>query len=110
MKRYLVVIAPSAEADIAESFIWGSENWSVERALGWVIDLRTSIENDLASFPVRFPIAPDDDGSGRQYRHMFVGRYRVIFHIEGNVVRVIHVRGAFVGSTGRISELNYERN
>lgn len=99
MKRYLVVTTPSAEADIIDSFIWGCENWSVEMAQEWALDIRSSIENDLSLFPLRFPMAPDDDGSGRQYRHMFVGRYRVIFHIEDDIVRVVHVRGAFVDST-----------
>ena len=97
MTDFSVIVTPSAEVDIIESFLWGCENWGVEMATKWVNELRTAIEERLPLFPERFATAPDDDGSGRQYRQFFIGRYRVIFHIRGNEIFVVHVRGAFAG-------------
>lgn len=106
MKRFSVETTPSAEADIIESFVWGCEEWGVEEAERWANKLRTLILKNLSTFPQKYPVAPEHDGSGRQYRHMTVGRYRVIYHIDKTVVRVIHVRGAFVG--GKASSLGNE--
>ena len=97
MTQYSVVITPSAERDITESFLWGCETWGVARAIEWVNDIRAAIEEKLAIFPMRCPIAADDDGTGREYRNFFVGRYRIVFHIDGTVVMVLHVTGALSG-------------
>lgn len=96
MKRYAVETTPSAEADIIESFIWGSEEWGVEEVERWANDLRSSILKNLGTFPLKYPVAPERDGTGRSYRQMMVGRYRVIFHVDKLVVRIIHVTGSFV--------------
>ena len=34
---------------------------------------------------------------GTEIRQMIFGRYRILFNIEGDVVNVLHVRGAFGG-------------
>ncbi len=95
MRLYSVETTLSAEADIIDSFIWGCSEWGVEEAENWANELRVLILKNLATFPLKYPIAPDDDGSGREYRQLIVGRYRVIFHIESGIVRIIHVRGSF---------------
>jgi plasmid stabilization system protein ParE len=96
MKRYSVEITPSAEADIIESFIWGFETWGVDRAVSWANELRARILKNLSASPLKYPVAPERDGSGREYRLMIVGRYRVIFHVRDSTVFVIHVTGSFV--------------
>jgi plasmid stabilization system protein ParE len=96
MKRHSVETTPSAEADIIDSFIWGCSEWGVEEAENGANKLRGRILKNLSTFPLKYPVAPDDDGSGREYRQMIVGRYRVLFHVESSVVRIIHVRGPFV--------------
>lgn len=101
MTDFVVVITPSAEEDIARSFVWGCEYWGLEMAIDWVNDLRTAIEEQLPLSPQRFVIAPDDNGTGREFRQMFVGRYRVIFHIRGETIFVVHIRGPFSGSSDK---------
>lgn len=96
MKQYSVETTPSSEADIIDSFIWGCGEWGVEAAEHWANDLRTGILKNLSTFPLKYPLAPDVDESGREYRQMVVGRYRVLFHIDQLVVRIIHVSGSFV--------------
>lgn len=102
MRRYSVETTPSAEADIIDSFIWGCTEWGVSEAENWANELRAAILKNLSTFPLKYPVAPDDDGSGREYRQMIIGRYRVLFHIESSIVRIIHVRGSFVDSNKNI--------
>lgn len=78
----------------------GCEHWGVERAIDWSNDIRDTIEEQLPVFPRRFAIAPDDDGSGREFRQYFVGRYRVVFCIDEDIIYVVHVGGSFSGHSG----------
>jgi plasmid stabilization system protein ParE len=96
MRRYSVETTPSAEADIIDSFIWGISEWGVEEAENWANELRDLILKNLSTSPLKYPVAPDDDGSGNEYRQMIVGRYPVIFHVESDMVRIIHVTGPFI--------------
>lgn len=86
MKRYSVEITPSAEADIINSFIWGCEAWGTEAAVSWANELRARVLKNLSASPLKYAAAPERDGSGREYRQMIAGRYRVIFLVDGNVV------------------------
>ncbi len=36
--------------------------------------------------------------TGREIRQLVLGRWRVLFDISGNIVRVVHLRGAFTGT------------
>ncbi len=101
MTSFAVVLTPSAERDIVRSFLWGCEYWGTQMAIDWANELRATIEDQLPVMPRRFPIAPDNDGSGREFRHLLTGRYRVIFHIQAETVFVVHVRGPFSDSSGK---------
>jgi plasmid stabilization system protein ParE len=93
--KYTVKITKSGEADILTSFRWGVRNWGVGQAKKWATDLRRSIKEQLSHFPNGCPLAPDRDLDANDVRHLIVGRYRVLFEIEGNMVRVLRVRGAY---------------
>ena len=95
MKRFDVIISPSAEADIAESYVWGLAEWGEEQSAAWVQKLRRAI-NKLETFPLRCPIAPESAELGVEVRQLIVGRYRVLFVVIEQTVLVSHVRGAFV--------------
>jgi plasmid stabilization system protein ParE len=104
MNRFAVETTPSAEADIIDSFIWGCGAWGVEEAENWANELRSLVLKNLSTFPRKYPVASTDDGSGREYRQMIVGRYRVLFHIDKQVVWVIHVRGPFVDPNSEVKK------
>ena len=95
MKCFAVIISPSAEADILDSFIWGCDQWGVEAAQKWARNLRSNIVDKLSVMPLRYPVAPETEEIGIELRQMTSGRYRILFRIEMNTVRVAHVRGAF---------------
>ena len=101
MTSFIVVVTPSAERDITKAFLWGCEYWGVEMAIDWANELRTTIEGQLQAMPRRFPVAPENDGSGREFRQLLTGRYRVIFHIQDETIFVVHVRGPFSGSSDK---------
>ncbi len=93
--KYTVKITKSAEADILISFRWGVRNWGVGQAKKWVTHLRGSINDQLSQFPKGCPLAPDRDLDAEDVRQLIVGRYRVLFEMEGNIARVLRVRGAY---------------
>jgi plasmid stabilization system protein ParE len=96
MKRYAVVFEESAQADVRESYEWGRRTWGKLEAQQWVRQLRAAISEQLAVVPKAFPRAPEDDEFSEEIRQMIVGRYRVLFTINGPKVHVLHVRGAYI--------------
>jgi len=104
MRRYRVIIEESAQADVQDSYAWGLRVWGRAQAQRWARALRDATMNQRATVPTGFPLAPENEGFREEIRQMVVGRYRVLFTIQGRTVHVLHVRGAYVGgveSAGR---------
>lgn len=106
MKRYVVIFADSAQADVRGSYEWERRAWGKREAQRWARQLRTSVFKQLAVVPKGFPLAPEDDEFSEEIRQMVVGRYRVLFTIKRREVHVLHVRGAYAG---RIDQLEDDR-
>jgi plasmid stabilization system protein ParE len=106
MKRYVVIFADSAQADVRGSYDWGCRTWGKRKAEQWARQLRTAVFKQLAVVPSGFPLAPEGDEFSEEIRQMVVGRYRVLFTIKGREVHVLHVRGAYAG---RIDQLEDDR-
>ncbi|HSE26104.1 MAG TPA: type II toxin-antitoxin system RelE/ParE family toxin [Pyrinomonadaceae bacterium] len=96
MKRYVVIIEESAQADVRESYDWGRRRWGKQEAQRWVHHLRTTVLEQLGIVPKAFPLAPEDDEFSEEIRQLVVGRYRILFSIKGRKVHVLHVRGAYL--------------
>jgi plasmid stabilization system protein ParE len=97
MKRYRVVIEEPAQADVQRSYDWGCRVWGKAQAQKWIRDLRAAITKQLTTIPTVLPLAPENDEFREEIRQMIVGRYRVLFTIQGRRVHVLHVRGAYIG-------------
>src|SRR6266511_116334 len=97
MKRYAVVFEESAQADVRESDDWGRRTWGKHEAQQWVRQLRLAVTEQLGVVPKAFPLATEDDEFSADIRQMIVGRYRILFTINGRKVHVLHVRGAYLG-------------
>lgn len=104
MKKYTVFIEESARFDVQHSYDWGCRVWGKERAQEWARELRAAIVKQLAAVPGGFPIAPENDEFVEEIRQMIVGRYRVLFTIQGRRVHILHVRGAYVGRISAVDE------
>jgi Plasmid stabilization system protein len=95
MKRYKVVFSNEAIADIGLSYEWGCKTWGEGKAWEWYSDLRNTVQQLLGNFPLSQPVAPDNDEYDVEARQMIVGRYRVIFNVQSNVVTILHLRGPY---------------
>ena len=98
MKKYKVILHPDAELDISSSFKWGCRAWGDEKARLWVRKLRNILRKQLTSMPLGCPLAPESEELGISIRHLIVGRYRILFVVEGTTVTVLHVRGSYTAS------------
>ncbi len=96
MRKYRVVFTESAEKDLGCSFEWGREKWGEDASLLWYRDLRKSVRKVLTHFPFSQPLAPEHELREHEMRQMIVGRYRVLFIVDGKTVKILAIRGAFV--------------
>lgn len=97
MRRYRVVFTDESNQDIASSFEWGRREWGSAAAQRWYRELRSHTRKILMQFPKSQPLAPESEKAGREIRHVIFGRYRILFEIVDQTVRVLHVRGAYTG-------------
>src|SRR5687767_7507304 len=99
MKRYRVEFSAEAKAEIERSFEWGVREWGIVAAHDWYKLLTRATRLRLAMFPSGCPLAPENDDFPFEVRHMIIGRYRLIFKIEKRTVRILHLRGSYIGSS-----------
>ena len=96
MKKYWIVFHPEAEQDIRASYKWGCRVWGKAKSKQWAQELRLTIINRLATFPTSCPVAPESEALAETVRQLCIGRYRVLFTINGKTVRIQHIRGPYV--------------
>jgi len=90
--KFRVEITRRAESDIQGILEWLCQE-SVAAADRWLTDLSGCMRS-LEEFPLRCPVAQEDSGGLRPIRNLLRGNYRVLFIVEAEVVRVLHVRDA----------------
>jgi len=90
LKKYRVEIKPAAEADLLKRYNEIGEA-SQQNALNWYLSIIDAIEK-LDELAELCPIAPEDTEIYKDIRHLIIGDYRVLYHIVGKVVTVLHIR------------------
>ena len=94
MKTFRVTILEPAELDIEEAFRWLAEGDELA-AIRWYNRLMEVIFS-LDVFPERCPLAPENKYFPGEIREILHGRrqhkYRILFDIKDDEVRVLHVR------------------
>jgi plasmid stabilization system protein ParE len=94
VKRRAVIILPAAERDIGEAYAWLAER-DEEAAVRWYNRLMGVIFS-LDMFPERCPLAPESRKFKNEIRQILHGqkqyKYRILFDIKFDEVRVLHVR------------------
>lgn len=88
--RYTVVIQPPAERDVDAicEFLRKRSEETARRFLRGLLDAMASLEE----LPRRCPVIPEQAAVDREVRHLRYARHRIIFWIDGRLVRVVHVR------------------
>jgi plasmid stabilization system protein ParE len=88
--RYRVEIMPAALRELDDAFGWIARR-SPARAERWQARAMRALRS-LTEFPRRCPLAPEGDDFGVEVRQLLYGEYRVLFDIQGDTVRILHVR------------------
>lgn len=90
-----VELSDRAQADITAIYDWLRSQKAGDAGERWFLALREAITS-LSSLPARCPLAPESRESPVEVRQLLYGSkphvYRILFAVEGNVVRVLHVR------------------
>ena len=94
MKNRRVIILEPAEHDIGEAYAWLAQH-NDEAAIRWYNRLMEVICS-LETFPERCPLAPESRNLKKEIRQILHGqkqhKYRVLFDIVGDEVRILHIR------------------
>jgi plasmid stabilization system protein ParE len=94
MKIYAVVVSATAKANMRDGYRWAARN-APEAAAKWLERFYHALQS-LATYPERCGVAPEAALMGREIRQLLFGRrrsvWRALFVIEGQEVRVLHVR------------------
>jgi toxin ParE1/3/4 len=92
---FRVELSEQAQRDISAIYDWLRSQQAGDAGERWFRALRTAI-GSLADIPARCPLAVEDRDAPVELRQLLYGRrphtYRTLFTIEGDVVRVLHVR------------------
>jgi plasmid stabilization system protein ParE len=90
-----VELSDRAQADIAAIYDWLRSQKAEDAGERWFVALREAITS-LSTLPSRCPVAPESRESAVEVRQLLYGRkphvYRILFAVEGDVVRVLHIR------------------
>jgi plasmid stabilization system protein ParE len=89
--RFHVEITRSAEIDLEEIWNYIAAD-SIESANRFILKLETRM-NNLSYSPRRCSLIPENEILGTSYRHLVIGKYRVVFRVTGDrvyILRIIH--------------------
>ena len=87
---YSVIISPKADNDFTEVVLELVE-LSPEKAEKFYFGCRKAM-NSLAAFPARCPLVPESKKLKRQVRQLLFEKYRIIFEITDETVKIIRLR------------------
>lgn len=93
---YKVIISSEAEQNVEEAYLWISQS-SEREALRWYEGIVDAMRS-LARLPLRCSIAPETELGllDDQVHQLLYGsghwKYRILFTVEGDEVRIAHVR------------------
>ena len=94
-----VFVTARAAADVTKACDWIARDSTAE-AIRWH-DRCTEAIASLAEYPRRCPVAVESESVGLDVRQLHFGRYRILFIIEGQTVKVVHVRHGARRAFGR---------
>ena len=95
MKRFEVEFSDNAIADLDASFEWGCEVWGPPQAAKWYFEIRDRINKRLCKSPQACPLVAQQQRYKAETRVLVIDRYNVLFHLEGKLVTILHIRGPF---------------
>lgn len=88
-RQFQIVVRPFAEQDLDEIAAYIAQD-SPANAERFILKILRAIAK-LEMFPHRYPLAPENVAVDFPIRHVIVKSYRVLFTIQGQVVRILRV-------------------
>ena len=92
---FRVETSAQAERDAEDILEWLLAEGAGDTGIRWFQALEDAVAS-LADFPERCPLAPENAVFPVEVRQLFYGRkphvYRILFTIEAQTVRVLHIR------------------
>lgn len=93
--KYQVLYQANAAKEIDLAFTWSFDNYPRDAATKWCSKLLEAIES-LQTNPERCPVARENLHFEETIRQLVFGqgksRYRILFTIDQDAVRVLHIR------------------
>ena len=65
------------------------------QAAKWYFEMRDQINNRLGRSPLACPLISQSERYLAEARVLVIDRYNVVFHVEGTLVTILHIRGPF---------------
>lgn len=94
---FRVELSDRAQTDIAAIYDWLHSQQAGTGGERWFVALRDAI-GSLSERPLRCRVAPESRDSPVEIRQLLYGHkprvYRILFAVDGDLVRVLHVRHA----------------
>jgi|SRR3974390_1425005 len=94
---YRVEMSAQAEDDASSILNWLLTNHAGETGAHWFLALEDAIAS-LSSLPERCPLAPENARFPFAVRQLLYGRkphvYRILFTLDGDAVKILHIRHA----------------
>ena len=88
---YQIEWSTKAELDVDRVLLWFQGQRASDAAAHWLKGLREQVRS-LQNNPERCPMASEAEDVGLPIRELLFGRYRILFQVEGDIVRISHVR------------------
>lgn len=95
MKTHRVRFGRVALEDLNSSYAWGVENWGLDEADKWFAAIQEHVESKLSEMPYAFPVAKESNAFDYEVRQILFGRYRLLYTITSDEVRILRVRGPY---------------
>ena len=95
MQTHRVRFGLVALEDLNDSYLWGVEHWGGDEADKWFAAIQAHVESKLSEMPYAFPVAKESDAFGDEVRQILFGRYRLLYTIIFDEVRILRVRGPY---------------
>jgi plasmid stabilization system protein ParE len=94
---FRVEMSAQAEDDASGILDWLLSQHAGDTGIRWFLALEEAIVS-LGTLPERCPLAPENARFPFEVRQLLYGRkphvYRILFTIDGNVVKILHIRHA----------------
>ena len=85
------VYVPDEVFEEIEVFVDYIAEDSIEQAIKWQTEIEEKIYS-LGKSPTRCPYADEMAFHDYEIRNLIFGNYRILFHIKGNTVQVLHIK------------------